>query len=146
MATATKTTQSKTATKTAAKRPAAPKGGRFNPADLPAEGTGQYRQGGDYKTHLRALGTFAKGDAKNTAHVKALIHLGWVGKGKDNTASKSPAFSTASEAGLPAEAFTVGEPAGPQISANMVALAEAGAPEENLVGLWAAYVGGSDLV
>lgn len=146
MATATKQTTSKTPAKTAAKRPAPKAGARFNAADLPQEGTGQYRQGGDYKTHLRALGTFAKGDAKNTAHVKALIHLGWVGKGKDNAASKSPAFSTANEAGLPAEAWTVGEPAGPQISANLTALAEAGAPEENLNGLWAAYVGGADLV
>lgn len=122
--------------------PAKPKSGsKFNVADLPAEGTGQYRQQGDYKASLRALGTFAKGDPKNTGHVKALVHLGWVKPGGVNSASKSPAFTTADNAGLTAEQWAVGEPAGPQIAANLQALAEAGAPVEALDGLWAAYVG-----
>ena len=148
--TASKTakTASKAPAKTAAKRPSAPKGGsRFNPADLPSEGTGQYRnQGEDYKTSLRALGSFAKDSEENKARHKALVHLGWVKVGGDNTESKSPAFKAANEAGLPAEAWTVDAPAAPQIAANLQALAEAGAPEEALNGLWAAYVGGGNLV
>lgn len=115
--------------------------GRFNPADLPETGSVQFRQNGEYKASLRALGTFAKGDPKNTAHVKALVHLGWVKPGGVNSASKSPAFTTADNGGLTDEQWSVGEPAGPQISANLHALAEAGAPQEALDGLWAAYVG-----
>jgi hypothetical protein len=146
-ATSSKTAKKTTPAKTAAKRPAAPKGGRFNPADLPSEGTGQYRnQGEDYKTSLRALGSFAKDSEELKARHKALVHLGWVKVGGDNAESKSPAFKAANEAGLPAEAWTVDAPAGPQISANLTALAEAGAPEEALNGLWAAYVGGGNLV
>lgn len=130
------------ATATARKTPAkATKASRFNADALPQTGTGQLRQGGDYKPAIRALGTFAKGDPTNSARVKALIHLGWVKPGGVNAASKSPAFSTANEAGLPAEAWTVDAPAGPQISANLLALAEAGAPAEALDALWTAYVG-----
>lgn len=134
-------TATKPARKTAAKRPSAPKGVRFNPADLPETGTVQMRHGGDYKPSIRALGTFAKGNPEVQAHVKALIHLGWVKPGGTNNESKSTAFKVANEANLPAEAWTVGEPAGPQIAANLTALAEAGAPEEALDGLWSAYVG-----
>jgi len=115
--------------------------GKFNAADLPETGTVQFRQNGDYKVSLRALGTFAKGDPTNTAHVKALVHLGWVKPGGVNSASKSPAFTTADNADLPASAWAVGEPAGPQIAANLQALAEAGAPVEALDTLWAAYLG-----
>lgn len=114
---------------------------KFNPADLPETGTVQFRQNGEYKASLRALGTFAKGDPSNTAHVKALVHLGWVKPGGVNAASKSPAFTVADNAGLSATEWAVGEPAGPQISANLQALAEAGAPVEALDGLWSAYVG-----
>lgn len=148
------TTQSKTPAKaakatpakTAARRPAAPKGGRFNPADLPSEGTGQYRkQGDDYLTPLRALITFAKDDPKTKAHAKALVHLGWVKVGGDNTESGSTAFENARDGGLPAECWAVDKPAGPQIAANLTALAEAGAPQEALDALWAAYKGDSVL-
>jgi hypothetical protein len=151
------TTQSKTAqkpaakkatpAKTAAKRPAAPKGGRFNAADLPTEGTGQYRkQGEGYVVPLRALGTFAKADEKTKAHFKALTHLGWVKVGGVNAKSESPAFKTANEAGLAAEYWTVDGPAATQIAANMTALAEAGAPEDVLNDLWAAYVGSNSVL
>ena len=132
------TTPAKTPAKT--RKPAAKKA-KFNPADLPETGSGQFRQGGDYKPSIRALSAFAKGDPKNTGHVKALIHLGWVKPGGDNTASKSPAFTVADNADLSAECWSVGSPAAPQISANLQALAEAGAPAEALDGLWAAYVG-----
>lgn len=132
-------TTRKTPAKPAAKKSTS--SSKFNPDDLPTEGTGQFRQQGEYKASLRALGTFAKGDPKNTAHVKALVHLGWVRPGGVNAASKSPAFTTADNAGLTAEQWSVGEPAAPQISANLQALAEAGAPQEALDGLWAAYVG-----
>jgi len=138
MATATKS-------KTPAKKAAA-KTTRFNAEDLPQTGTGQLRHGGEYKPSIRALATFAKGDATNTARVKALIHLGWVKPGGDNNSSKSPAFTIADNADLPAEAWTVGEAAGPQIAANLEALAEAGAPAEALDGLWAAYVRKDDAV
>ena len=145
---ATGTAQKPAAKKTTpAKRPAAPKGGRFNPADLPATGKGQYRkQGEDYKASLRALVTFAKDDEKNKAHAKALVHLGWVTVGGNNTESGSAAFKFANEASLPAECWTLDEPAASQIAANMTALAEAGAPEEHLTGLWSAYVGGNDVI
>lgn len=129
-----------TARKTAAK-PAASKGSKFNVADLPTEGSTQFRQGGDYKPSIRTLSAFAKGNPTNMGHVKALIHLGWVKPGGVNSASKSTAFTLADNADLPNACFTVGEPAGPQISANLQALAEAGAPVEALDGLWAAYVG-----
>lgn len=134
-------TTRKAPAKTAASKPKPKTSGKFNPADLPTEGTGQFRQQGEYKASLRALGTFAKGDPKNTAHVKALVHLGWVRPGGVNAASKSPAFTMADNGGLTAEQWAVGEPAAPQISANLQALAEAGAPQEALDGLWAAYVG-----
>lgn len=112
---------------------------KFDAGSLPTEGK-EYRKNGDYKVHLSALRKFATTDEQKGA-VAALTHLGWVKPGNDNPASKSSAFTMASNAGLPAEQFSVGEPAGPQISANFQALAEAGAPEENLDGLWAAYVG-----
>lgn len=126
-----------TTRKTAAKKPAA----KFNEADLPQTGTSQFRQGGDYKPSIRSLSAFAKGSPINMGHVKALIHLGWVKPGGVNAASKSTAFTLADNAGLPEACFTVGSPAAPQISANLTALAEAGAPVEALDGLWAAYVG-----
>ena len=138
MATAT---ARKPVAKTAAK---AKTGGRFPAESLPKTGTGQYRQGGEYKPSLSAIGTFAKGDDKNRAHFKALVHLGWVKKGGVNAKSESPAFKTANEAGLPAECWTVDGDAAPQISANLTALAEAGAPEEALNDLWAAYVGSGE--
>jgi hypothetical protein len=134
-------TTRKAPAKAPAKKAASAKTGKFNPADLPETGSVQFRQNGEYKTSLRALGTFAKGDPANTAHVKALVHLGWVKPGGVNAASKSPAFTTADNANLTAEQWAVGEPAGPQISANLQALAEAGAPVEALDGLWSAYVG-----
>ena len=134
-------TTRKAPAKTTPAKKAASSSGKFDPASLPETGSVQFRQNGEYKASLRALGTFAKGDPKNTGHVKALVHLGWVKPGGVNAASKSPAFTTADNAGLPDECFAVGEPAGPQISANLRALAEAGAPQEALDGLWAAYVG-----
>jgi len=149
MATATTRTKSQTpaaAAKPTPKAKAKPASKRFNADDLPQTGTGQLRHGGEYKPSIRALAAFAKGDATNGAHVKALIHLGWVKPGGDNNASKSPAFTIADNADLPPEAWTVGEPAGPQIAANLQALAEAGAPEEALDGLWAAYVRKDDAV
>jgi hypothetical protein len=115
---------------------------RFNPADLPETGTVQFRQGGDYKPSISALLKFAKGDPTNVAHVKALIHLGWVKPGGVNATSESGACDVASRADLPAACWTAGEPAGPQISANLQALAEAGAPAEALDALWGCYVGG----
>lgn len=133
-----------TTTRTAAKRktPAVKATAtRFNADSLPQTGTLQFRQGGDYKPSVRALASFAKGNATAMGHVKALVHLGWVKPGGVNAASKSPAFTTADNADLPTEAWTVGEAAGPQISANLRALAEAGAPADALDGLWAAYVG-----
>ena len=114
---------------------------KYDPADLPTTGSTQFRHGGDYKPHLGALAKFAKGNPTLTAHVKALVHLGWVKPGGENAASKSPACVYADNAGLPAEAWAIGAPAAPQISANLRALAEAGAPAEALDGLWAAYVG-----
>jgi hypothetical protein len=129
-------TPTKTPRKTAAPKAKV----RFNAEDLPQEGTGQFRHGGEYKPSIRALAAFAKGDPTHQAHVKALIHLGWVKPGGVNAASKSPAFTIADSSDLPEEAWAVGEPAGPQISANLRALAEAGAPAEALDGLWAAYV------
>lgn len=114
---------------------------KFNPADLPETGSVQFRQNGEYKASLRALAAFAKGDPKNVGHVKALVHLGWVKPGGVNAASKSPAFTVADNAGLSSTEWAVGEPAAPQISANLQALAEAGAPVEALDGLWSAYVG-----
>lgn len=132
------------ATKTAEPTPAEPTPatvGSFNPADLPQVGTQQYRQGGDYKPFVTLLSQFSKGSDTNKGHVKALIHLGWVKPGGVNDSSKSPAFVIADSAGLPEACFKVGEPAGPQIAANLQALAEAGAPAEALNGLWAAYVG-----
>jgi len=140
---ATATTRKSTTTKSPAKKTAT----RFPAESLPQTGTGQYRQGGEagaYKAPLSAIGTFAKGDEKNRAHFKALVHLGWVKKGGVNAKSESPAFKTANEADLPAECWAVDEPAGPQISANLQALAEAGAPEEALNDLWAAYVGNAE--
>lgn len=129
-------------TKTPAKKSAAkPASTKFNAKDLPTEGTGQIRQGGDYKPSIRALASFAKDDVVAKAHVKALIHLGWVKPGGVNSASKSPAFTIADNADLPAACWAVGSEAGPQISANLVALAKMGAPVEALDGLWAAYVG-----
>jgi hypothetical protein len=133
----TKTSTRKTAAKTPAKTAAV----KFNADDLPQTGTLQFRQGGDYKPAIRALSAFAKGNPTNMGHVKALIHLGWVKPGGVNAASKSTAFTLADNADLPASSWTVGEAAGPQISANLLALAEAGAPAEALDGLWAAYVG-----
>lgn len=114
---------------------------KYDVADLPTTGSVQFRHGGDYQPHIRTLSSFAKGNPAVMGHVKALIHLGWVKPGGVNIASKSRAFTIADNAGLPAEAWTVGEPAAPQISANIRALAEAGAPVEALDGLWAAYVG-----
>jgi hypothetical protein len=141
----TTTAEKKTPAKPAAKKTAAkarPSGkAKFNPADLPQTGSVQFRHGGEYKPSLRALVAFAKGDETLKAHAKALVHLGWVKPGGDNNASKSTAFNTANDAGLAAEYWTVGSPAGPQIAANLTALAEAGAPEEALNGLWGAYVG-----
>jgi hypothetical protein len=134
-------TTRKAPAKTPAKTAAAKSGTKFNPADLPETGSVQFRQNGEYKASLRALAAFAKGDPTNMGHVKALVHLGWVKPGGVNAASKSPAFTTADNAGLPDECFAVGEPAAPQISANLQALAEAGAPVEALDGLWSAYVG-----
>lgn len=130
-------TTSRTRKSTAAK----PAKTKFNADDLPQTGTTQFRQGGDYKPSIRTLSAFAKGNPTNMGHVKALIHLGWVKPGGTNTASKSTAFTLADNADLPAAAWAVGEAAGPQISANLLALAEAGAPQEALDGLWAAYVG-----
>lgn len=117
---------------------------RFDADLLPQVGD-QFRRGGDYKPHLRALEAFAFGDPTLTGHVKALTHLGWVRAGGMNTTSPTPstAFLTADRAGLPAECWTVGEPAGPQIAANLRALADAGAPEEAVANLWAAYRGDS---
>ena len=134
-------TTRKAPAKSPVKSTAAKAKGKFNPADLPTEGTVQFRQNGEYKASLRALASFAKGDPTNMGHVKALVHLGWVKPGGVNSASKSPAFTTADNAGLPDACFAVGEPAAPQISANLNALAEAGAPVEALDGLWSAYVG-----
>lgn len=138
MATSTAARRS-TASKSPTKRPAATS--KFNPEDLPATGSKQFRQNGDYKPSIKALAAFAKGNPVAVGHVKALIHLGWVKPGGVNAASKSPAFTTADNAGLPDTCFTVGEPAAPQISANLVALAELGAPADVLDSLWAAYVG-----
>src|SRR5690554_5171290 len=128
----TETPQAKVKSRTATKA-------KYDAADLPTTGSQQFRQGGDYKPHIRELSTFAKGNPTNMGHVKALIHLGWVKPGGMNNASKSGAFTFADNADLPAEAWTVGEPAAPQISANLRALAEAGAPQDALEGLWAAY-------
>ncbi len=122
---------------------------RFDADLLPREGGqlrhggGDYHVGGDYQPHLRTLTAFALGDPILTGHVKALTHLGWTRAGDLNGTSSTPstAFLGADSAGLPAECWTVGEPAGPQIAANLQALAEAGAPEEAVAGLWAAYVG-----
>ena len=127
-----------TAAKPATKKPATKK---FNPEDLPATGSVQFRQGGDYKPAIKALSAFAKGNPTNMGHVKALIHLGWVKPGGVNAASKSTAFTLADNADLPESSWSVGSPAAAQISANLVALAEAGAPAEALDSLWAAYVG-----
>jgi hypothetical protein len=142
---ATQTARKSSTSKSPAKRPTAKATAatavRFNPEDLPQTGTVQFRHGGEYKPSIRALASFAKGNPVAMGHVKALVHLGWVKPGGVNNSSKSPAFTIADNAGLPAEAWTVGEPAGPQISANLRALAEAGAPEDALDGLWAAYVG-----
>lgn len=142
MATSTRSTarKSSTATKTPAK-PAAKASTRFNADNLPTTGSTQFRHGGDYKPSIRALAAFAKGNPTAMGHVKALVHLGWVKPGGVNNSSKSPAFTIADNADLPAECWTVGEPAAPQISANLLALAELGAPEEALDGLWVAYVG-----
>lgn len=114
---------------------------KFDPSTLPATGSRQLRHGGDYKPHVKALSTFAKGNPVAMGHVKALIHLGWVKPGGKNDSSKSPAFTVADNAGLSASEWAVGEPAGPQIAANLRALAALGAPVPALQGLWGAYVG-----
>lgn len=114
---------------------------RFNPEDLPSVGGNQFRQNGDYKPAIKALAAFAKGNDMAVGHVKALIHLGWVKPGGVNSASKSPAFTVALGAGLSEACFTVGGEAAGQISANLTALAEMGAPAEALDALWIAYVG-----
>lgn len=138
MATATKSARTaRKATGTTATQKASRSG--FKVSDLPTEGK-EYRKNGDYKAHLSALRKFATTDEQKGA-VAALTHLGWVKPGNDNPASKSSAFTMASNAGLPAEQFSVGEPAAPQIVANLQALKEAGAPQEALDGLFAAYVG-----
>lgn len=113
----------------------------FSADALPTTGSVQYRHGGDYQPAVRALSAFAKGNPVAVGHVKALIHLGWVKPGGANNASKSPAFTIADNAGLPAECWAVGESAADQIAANMTALAELGAPADALADLWAAYVG-----
>lgn len=125
--------------------PGVAKGRKFLAKELPTEGTVQFRQGGDYKEHVRALGTFAKGNPTLQGHVKALVHLGWIKQGGTNAAGKSTAFTQADNAGLPEACWKVGEPAGPQIAANITALAEAGAPGVAIEGLWAAYTGSSVL-
>lgn len=137
--TATERKTARTAKTAAKKSTSSRKAVKFDAGSLPTEGK-EYRKNGDYKAHLSALRKFATTDEQKGA-VAALTHLGWVRAGADNPASKSSAFTMASNAGLPAEQFSVGEPAGPQISANLRALAEAGAPEEALDGLWSAYVG-----
>ena len=114
---------------------------KYDPANLPTTGTLQFRQRGDYKAPLKELAKFAKGNPTNTGHVKALVHLGWFKPEQTNDKSKSPACNIASASGLPAECWTFGEPAAPQIGANLRALAEAGAPAAALDGLWMAYVG-----
>jgi len=147
MATSTRSTRTtskspaKTAASKSAAKPAAKASTRFGADSLPTTGSTQFRHGGDYKPSIRALAAFAKGNPTNMGHVKALVHLGWVKPGGVNNSSKSPAFTIADNADLPASCWTVGEPAAPQISANLLALAEAGAPEEALDGLWVAYVG-----
>lgn len=138
MATTKTARTAKTASKSSTATQKASRSG-FKVSDLPTEGK-EYRKGGDYKAHLSALRKFATTDEQKGA-VAALTHLGWVKPGNDNPASKSSAFTMASNAGLPAEQFSVGEPAAPQIVANLQALKEAGAPQEALDGLFAAYVG-----
>lgn len=133
-------TSTKSPAKKATAKPKA-KSTKFNPADLPETGSTQFRQNGDYKPSIKALRGFAKGNPVAMGHVKALIHLGWSKPGGDNVASKSPAFTQADNSGLPDACFSVGQPAGPQISANLVALAEQGAPMDALDDLWMAYVG-----
>lgn len=114
---------------------------KYDAADLPTTGTRQYRHGGDYKPQIKALSTFAKGNPTNMGHVKALVHLGWVKPSGTNDASKSPAFTVADNADLPTACWAVGADAGPQIAANLDALAKAGAPAEALDALWTAYKG-----
>ena len=139
-ATATASKKARTAKKATSKSTSTPaRRTGFKVSDLPTEGK-EYRKNGDYKSHLSALRKFASTDELKGA-VAALTHLGWVKAGGDNNASKSSAFQAASNAGLPDEQFSVGEPAGPQIVANLAALKEAGAPQEALDGLWAAYTG-----
>lgn len=142
--TAKKAPARKTATsKSPAKKAPASKStaSKFNEADLPTTGSVQFRHGGDYKPSIRALASFAKGSDIAMGHVKALVHLGWVKPGGVNNSSKSPAFTIADNAGLPSKSWSVGEPAAPQISANLQALAELGAPVDALDSLWVAYVG-----
>ena len=138
MSTSTRKTPAKTE---APEAPEAPEATKYNVEDLPKTGSLQFRQNGEYKPAITALSAFAKTNPTAKGHVKALIHLGWVKPGGTNNASKSGAFTFADNADLPAEAWSVGEPAAPQISANLRALAEAGAPQDALEGLWAAYVG-----
>jgi hypothetical protein len=138
MATATK---SPARSRSTAKKAPAKAASAFNPQDLPVTGSKQFRQGGDYKPHVRALSAFAKGNPVAVAHVKALVHLGWVKPGGVNAASKSPAFTIADNGDLSTEQWNVGGDAAGQITANLSALKELGAPEENLNGLFAAYVG-----
>lgn len=140
---AKKTTANKNPVKTPTKSPAKtpPRKVRFNSADLPTTGSIQFRHGGDYKPSVRVLSAFAKGNPTALGHVKALVHLGWVKPGGVNNSSKSPAFTVADNADLPEAAWSVGGDAAPQISANLRALAELGAPAEALDDLWSAYVG-----
>lgn len=114
---------------------------KFDAADLPKVGMLEYRQGGDYKPAMRVLESFAVGNPMATAHVKALVHLGWVRPGGLNNESGSTAFHAANTGNLPAACWTVGGLAAPQISANMRALQALGAPEQALDDLWAAYKG-----
>lgn len=138
------TTSTRSPRRKAAAKPATPASPAqsFDASGLPETGTTQLRLHGDYKPHLRALARFARtSDGVAVGHVKALTHLGWVRPGGHNTASKSAAFTVADNADLSDECWAVGSPAGPQIAANLRALAELGAPVEAVQGLWSAYAG-----
>ncbi len=117
----------------------------YDVAALPTTGT-QYRltsggtgtpQATAYTQAMRTLAAWARG-GEHAATVHALVHLGWCsGSGARAVcrAASSAAYKHA------AEVLKVGEPAAPQVTAAMEALAKAGAPAEALATVWATYIG-----
>lgn len=91
-----------------------------------------------YVQACRALATWSKGSADNSALVHALVHLGWhsgTGSRANVRASNSAAWKHA------APVLTVGKPAASQVVTTLKALVAAGAPAEQVAIVWATFTG-----